>query len=305
MQVCLYVIDHYVPTFGDEEEVMPLGGPGTQAMLMNASLLFMAKGMDWDAYYSQRGPIQFPEGPVGSWNTNDHGVNNAEGALAWPAMARTVWGDADHAASPGWVGELDTYRARYWSTFARDDGAPVMALDLADLACPHSNGAFSVLGHSREELLLGPDRVVVAAAELEATLLAASADVIDAVVVALPDRESTPKPGEKATSLPIACLVLPEDVALTEELTNALKRSVHISLGASCVPEDFVQIPAIPRTHNAKPMRNVVQRLFLLRDGGAFNEVSEIANASCLLELKAAIDEWRFQQALPQLDERC
>ena len=39
--------------------------------------------------------------------------------------------------------------------------------------------------------------------------------------------------------------------------------------------------------------------------GGAFNEVSEIANASCLLELKAAIDEWRFQQALPQLDERC
>ena len=22
----------------------------------------------------------------------------------WPAMARTVWGDADHAASPGWVG---------------------------------------------------------------------------------------------------------------------------------------------------------------------------------------------------------
>ena len=223
----------------------------------------------------------------------------------WPSMARTVWGDAEEASRDGWVGDLDTYRQHYWSTFARDDGEPVMALDLADLACPHSNGSISVLGHSREEFRLGIDRVVVAAAELEATLLSASTDVIDAVVVALPDRESNVKPGEKPPSIPIACLVLPEGVSLTDELTNTLKRAVHVSMGASCVPEDFVQIPAIPRTHNAKPMRNVVQRLFLLRDGGAFNEVSEIANASCLLELKAAIDEWRFQQALPQLDERC
>ena len=180
----------------------------------------------------------------------------------WPSMARTVWGDAEEASRDGWVGDLDTYRQHYWSTFARDDGEPVMALDLADLACPHSNGSISVLGHSREEFRLGIDRVVVAAAELEATLLSASTDVIDAVVVALPDRESNVKPGEKPPSIPIACLVLPEGVSLTDELTNTLKRAVHVSMGASCVPEDFVQIPAIPRTHNAKPMRNVVQRLF-------------------------------------------
>ena len=88
-----------------------------------------------------------------------------------------------------------------------------------------------------------------------------------------------------------------------EELTNALKRACHETLGATVVPEDFVQIPAIPRTHNAKPMRNVVQRLFL--DHSSLNDVSEIANPSCLLELKTAVDEWRFQQALPVLDERC
>ena len=152
--------------------------------------------------------------------------------------------------------------------------------------------------------------MVVAAAELEAILLTASADVIDCVVVALPlttmsDGFTAPKPGEKATSIPIACLVLPEGISLTDELTNTLKRVAHLSLGPSCVPEDFVQIPAIPRTHSAKPMRNIVQRLFLTREGGPYNEVSEIANANCLLELKAAIDEWRFQQAAPQLDERC
>ena len=91
---------------------------------------------------------------------------------------------------------------------------------------------------------------------------------------------------------------------LSEELTNTLKKAAHEALGAMVVPEDFVQIPAIPRTHNAKPMRNVVGRLFLA-ESSSLNDVSEIANASCLLELKAAIDEWRFQQALPQLDERC
>ena len=37
----------------------------------------------------------------------------------------------------------------------------------------------------------------------------------------------------------------------------------------------------------------------------ALNDVSEIANPSCLLELKAAVDEWRVVQAMPTLDERC
>ena len=225
----------------------------------------------------------------------------------WPSMARTVWGDPDMCASAGWVGDLDTYRGRYWSTFARDDGEPVMALDLADLARPWANGAFSVLGHSREELRLGKEGdYIVAAAELEAVILATSADVIDCCVVALPDPASKPsKPWRKPSSIPIACLVLPESTTgLTEEMTNSLKKSVHEALGPMVVPEDFVQIPAIPRTHNAKPMRQVVQRLFL-NESGTLNDVSEIANPGCLLELKASVDEWRFQQALPQLDERC
>ena len=128
----------------------------------------------------------------------------------WPSMARTVWGDAELAATSGWVGDLDTYRLRYWSTFCDQTGDPVtrlrapacvpglrdrsrphghpelgelgahastleplprkpspsprprpsgqvMALDLGDLARPWASGCFSVLGHSREELRLGPE----------------------------------------------------------------------------------------------------------------------------------------------------
>jgi len=223
----------------------------------------------------------------------------------WPSMARTVWGDAELAASDGWVGDLDTYRARYWASFCADDGEPVMALDLADLARPWPDGSFSVLGHSREELRLGVGATVVAAAELEAALLQPSSEVIDAIVVSVPhDRTHADGHAGKVISVAIGCLVMPDGVELSEGLINRLKMAVHEALDANCVPADFVRIPAIPRTHNAKPMRNVVQRLFRA-EGSALNDVSEIANPACLLELKAAIDEWRFEQARPVLDERC
>jgi len=41
--------------------------------LINQSL------QDWLSYYNQNGSNKFPVGPVAGWNTNDHGVNNAEG----------------------------------------------------------------------------------------------------------------------------------------------------------------------------------------------------------------------------------
>jgi hypothetical protein len=68
-QVCLYVIDVFVPLFGDEESVMPLGKQGTTELLLNASRLFRSKGMDWQAYYARTGPVKFPSGSVGNWNT--------------------------------------------------------------------------------------------------------------------------------------------------------------------------------------------------------------------------------------------
>ena len=47
----------------------------------------------------------------------------------WPSMARTVWGDSAAVGTAEWVGDLDTYRKTYWSTFEDDAGEPLMALD--------------------------------------------------------------------------------------------------------------------------------------------------------------------------------
>ena len=104
----------------------------------------------------------------------------------WPSMARTVWGDSGSVGTTAWVGDLEAYRAAYWSTFEDDTGEPLLALDLADLAQRWGDGSFSVLGHSREALRLGS--VKVSSAELETTVLAASADIIDCVAVGVPDK---------------------------------------------------------------------------------------------------------------------
>lgn len=52
-------------------------------------------------------------------------------------------------------------------------------------------------------------------------------------------------------------------------------------------------------------MRNVIAQFFLSETGDVADLVSEISNPSCLLELRAAVDEWRSEQLMPTLDERC
>ena len=42
VQICMYVIDYYVPSYGHDTQVMPLGGPGTIAMLLITACVWVA-----------------------------------------------------------------------------------------------------------------------------------------------------------------------------------------------------------------------------------------------------------------------
>jgi hypothetical protein len=70
VEICQYVVDYYVPKYGNTAEVMPLGSAETTQMLLNASALFASKGMDWLSYYHRNGSIKFPFADVHGWNTN-------------------------------------------------------------------------------------------------------------------------------------------------------------------------------------------------------------------------------------------
>jgi hypothetical protein len=99
VDVLQWTIDEIVPVYGGNPNVCPLGAAKTIEMLHNASDIWRLEGFAWATYYGEtpRGvdgrqatePLNFPKGPVDGWNVFDHGVNNAEGAMRWPAvMAR-------------------------------------------------------------------------------------------------------------------------------------------------------------------------------------------------------------------------
>eukprot|EP00041_Stephanoeca_diplocostata_P033227 m.1093373 g.1093373 ORF g.1093373 m.1093373 type:complete len:968 (+) comp24297_c0_seq3:111-3014(+) len=122
VEIALYIVDELVPVFGTDPAVMPLGVQGTRGLLLNASALFQAKGMNWHDYYHRTGSVQFPTGPVQNWNTNDHGVNNAEGALRYPAVAYRMENNASYKHEMDFVlAMLDEYQGQVQSLFCADE----------------------------------------------------------------------------------------------------------------------------------------------------------------------------------------
>jgi len=160
VQICQYVADHYVGKYGDDKDVMPLGKAATDTMLLSASMMFQAKGMDWGSYYNQTGSKRtlgkkFPQSDVQGWNTIDHGVNNAEGALNWPATSFRVTGNPQDAWQLNLVFEmLDKYQGQIQSLFCADEvfcgraphrGTETCAVVEAMASLEHS---FAVLGNA-------------------------------------------------------------------------------------------------------------------------------------------------------------
>lgn len=122
VEICQYVIDKFIPKYGSDSRIMPLGSQGTRSLLLNASAVFAARGMQWQDYYHQNGSIKFPEGPVQGWNTNDHGVNNAEGAMRWPAVTWRVTGrDDDMHQQAFLLGMLDKFQGQPNALFCADE----------------------------------------------------------------------------------------------------------------------------------------------------------------------------------------
>lgn len=85
-----YALDRTLPEFGADPDVAPLGAANTTAILLSAAHHMGRVGFDWAAYYGGKANPRtanktFPNGSVQIWNVYDHGVNNAEGALRWPA----------------------------------------------------------------------------------------------------------------------------------------------------------------------------------------------------------------------------
>lgn len=173
----------------------------------------------------------------------------------WPSMTRGIWGDRERY--------LDTYWRRLPGTWVH-----------GDWASRDADGAWFLHGRSDDTLNVAGKRI--GPAEIESVVTAHEA-VVECASVGLPD----PVKGET-----IACaVVLRDGYKPSDQITDALRRSVRERLGAAFAPSRFVFVPALPKTRSAKIVRRAVRATFLGEDPG---DVSSLEDPEVLEELRRA-----------------
>ena len=149
----------------------------------------------------------------------------------WPAMARTIFGDAER------------YKQTYWSeipgSYFTGDGAR-----------RDEDGYFWLMGRVDDVLNVSGHRL--GTMEIESALVAHT-KVTEAAVVGRPDEMK----GEGI----VAFVSLEDGVDPTPALKDELKKFVVKEIGALARPDDIRFTPALPKTRSGKIMRRLLREL--------------------------------------------
>ena len=149
----------------------------------------------------------------------------------WPAMARTIFGDAER------------YEKTYWSeipgSYFTGDGAR-----------RDEDGYFWLMGRVDDVLNVSGHRL--GTMEIESALVA-HAKVTEAAVVGRPDELK----GEGI----VAFVSLEDNVEVTSSLKDELKKFVAREIGALARPDEIRFTPTLPKTRSGKIMRRLLREL--------------------------------------------
>ncbi len=177
----------------------------------------------------------------------------------WPAMARTIFGDADR------------YKQAYWSeipgSYFTGDGAR-----------RDEDGYFWLMGRVDDVLNVSGHRL--GTMEIESALVAHS-KVTEAAVVGRPDEMK----GEGI----VAFVSLEESVEATPALKDELKKHVAKEIGALARPDDIRFTPALPKTRSGKIMRRLLREL--AATGEVKGDTSTLEDFSVVASLKEKDEE--------------
>jgi acetyl-CoA synthetase len=177
----------------------------------------------------------------------------------WPAMLRTIYGDAER------------YVRQYWnrwgdSVYVTGDGAK-----------RDGDGYFWLLGRVDDVLNVAGHRV--GTMEVESALVD-HPSVAEAAVVG--------KPHEIKGQAIAAFVTVKDGVNATAELASELKRHVVTVIGPIARPDEILFAPDLPKTRSGKIMRR------LLRDiaaGNALGDTTTLADPAAVARLKASYEE--------------
>ena len=177
----------------------------------------------------------------------------------WPAMARTIFGDAER------------YKQAYWSeipgSYFTGDGARRDA-----------DGYFWLMGRVDDVLNISGHRL--GTAEIESALVA-HPQVAEAAVVGRPDESK----GEGI----VVFLSLHDGVAVTPTLKEELKKHVAKEIGALARPDEIRFTPSLPKTRSGKIMRRLLREL--AATGDVKGDTTTLEDFSVVASLKEKDEE--------------
>ena len=177
----------------------------------------------------------------------------------WPAMARTVWGDAER------------YKKTYWSDVPH-------SYFTGDGARRDEDGYFWLMGRVDDVLSVSGHRL--GTMEIESALVAHRA-VTEAAVVGRPDELK----GEGI----VAFVSLADGATASPELKDELKKHVSKEIGALARPDDIRFTPALPKTRSGKIMRRLLREL--AATGEVKGDTTTLEDFSVVASLKEKDEE--------------
>ncbi|MEO0213544.1 MAG: AMP-dependent synthetase, partial [candidate division WOR-3 bacterium] len=144
-----------------------------------------------------------------------------------------------------------------------------------DLAYVDSDGFYYILGRADDTLKIAGKRV--GPAEIE-TIIIEHKLVKESAVIGIPD--------EIKGQVPVAFVVLKENVENLEKIKEEIKQLVIDKMGKAFALKDVYFVSDLPKTRNAKIMRRVIRSIYLNEPLG---DISSLVNPECLDEIKKAL----------------
>ena len=177
----------------------------------------------------------------------------------WPAMARTIFGDADR------------YKQAYWSeipgSYFTGDGAR-----------RDDDGYFWLMGRVDDVLNVSGHRL--GTMEIESALVA-HFKVTEAAVVG--------RPHEMKGEGIVAFVSLEDNVEVTPTLKDELKQHVAKEIGALARPDEIRFTPSLPKTRSGKIMRRLLREL--AATGDVKGDTTTLEDFSVVAKLKEKDEE--------------
>ncbi len=176
----------------------------------------------------------------------------------WPAMMRTIYGDADRYVSQYW--------SRYPGKYLTGDGAKV-----------DEDGYFWLLGRVDDVMNVAGHRI--STYEVESALVDHAA-VAEAAVIG--------KTHEIKGQGISAFVTLKEGIKPSEILKEELKHHVVSKIGAIARPDDIFFTSELPKTRSAKIMRRLLRDI---AEGRVLGDTTTLADPAVVARLKAQYEE--------------